>query len=105
MSAIYCSQTGVWFCSLANALSSRQNQKARTCFRKGKKWQPLEVAKADAGPKAVLVKAARDVVLQLVQHIPVHCLDLGPPLAAAAQRSLLQETQQCVFNGLGGTLV
>ena len=59
-------------------------------------WRPLEVPEADAGPKAVLVEAAGDVVLQLVQHIRVHGLDLGPPLPAAAQRPLLQAEEQCV---------
>ena len=50
---------------------------------------PLEVAKADGAPKAVLVEAAGDVVLQVAQHIPVHPLDLPPPLAAAAEGPLL----------------
>ena len=50
---------------------------------------PLQIAEPNGGPKAFLVEAAGDVVLQVVEHIPVHRLDLRPPLAAAAQSPLL----------------
>ena len=56
---------------------------------RGRLQLPLEVAEADGASEAVLVEAAGDVVLQVAQHIPVHPLDLPPPLAAAAESPLL----------------
>ncbi len=54
---------------------------------------PLEISKADGVAKALLIKPASNVVLQVAEHLPVHRLDLGAPLAAAAQRPLLQTAQ------------
>lgn len=51
---------------------------------------PLEVSESYGRAKALLIEAAGNVVLQVAQHLPVHCLDLGAPLAAAAQCPLLQ---------------
>lgn len=51
---------------------------------------PLQVAEADACAKTLLVKAAHDVLAQVLQGLPVHSLYLRAPLAALGYCTVLR---------------
>lgn len=50
----------------------------------------FEVAKADASPKALLIKAILDLCSQVVKHACIHLLDLAAPLSAGHHCTILQ---------------
>lgn len=56
---------------------------------------PLQVAKADACAKALLIKAAHDVLAQVLQGLSVHSLYLCPPLVAPGYCTVLR-LQSCM---------